>query len=115
VEAGLTEPLGDVRADLGPEAQRKAAGRVAVELVGLVRHHHRVADERDRDGRAEPQPGGVLGCQCQRQERLGAGLQRPQAFESGLLGRDRHLAGVGQAQPCPWVQVDRDRAGHGAA
>ena len=79
------EALGDVRLDLAAEAEDEPALRERLQVVADVGQQHRVAGERDGDGRAELDLLRVLGGEQQREERVVARLGGPDAGVARLL------------------------------
>jgi hypothetical protein len=59
-----------VRLDLGAEPEVEAAVRQQVQVVGALRQRHWVAGERDDDRGRELHALGVLGRDCERQQRV---------------------------------------------
>ena len=103
------EPLLDMPSHLRPHPQHDTPARVLLQLVGRVRHAHRVAGE----GHGDPGPEGhrrrVLGGQRQRQERIVRRLGRPDAVEPGGLGGDHPVGHPGQLHPEAAVDLQRGR------
>ena len=119
---GLAEALLDVGSDLRAEAQHEAATRDALQVRADVREHHRVACERDRDGRPEAQVRGGARRQCQGKERVVLRLERETrvvagglevreepARAGGILGRhgggDAHLTTLAPGRSPPDVSA----------
>lgn len=85
-----------VRLDLAAEAEGEAAVGRAVQVPGLVRHHHRAAGEGDHHRGGEFDALGGEGGECQRHEGIVAELVGLEGIEAVLFGG----AGKGAAV-CP--------------
>ncbi len=86
VRPGHRIALLDMGFDLAPEAQHEPALGQGLQVVGRHRQGHRVAGEGHGDPGADLEMLGVLGGEHQWQERVVAGLGRPDAVIAGSFG-----------------------------
>ena len=92
------EALGDVRLDLGAEAEDEPTPRVGLQVVGDLGQVHRVAGEGHGDAGAELDVGGVLGREQEREEGVVRRLDAPQPVVARLLALRRAGGDVGEPE-----------------
>src|SRR6185295_11258492 len=80
-----TEPLLDVGLDLRTQAEHETALRVVLQVPPDVGHVHWAARERDGDARSQLDALGAPGGDHEGEERIVAGLGRPDAVVAGFL------------------------------
>ena len=85
------EPPHNVSADLAAEPQREPAAGQRLKVPGDIRHVHRAARERQRDGRPQPHALRMLRRDGQRQKRVVVRLRRAVGVEPDPLRPPRRL------------------------